>query len=314
MSTQPSEPAPPVPSAVEAALHDFGTHLALERGRSGHTVRAYLADVQQLLVAAAAEGLTGLDDLDLSVLRGWLATMSEAGLSRSTIARRASSARAFTAWAHRTGRMSHDPGHRLTVPRRGRHLPAVLTPAQSAAMLDLAMVRADDSDPGRLRDRAAVELLYATGIRVGELVGLDVDDVDLERQVARVTGKGDKQRTVPFGLPAARAVRDWLHRGRPRLAVASSPPALLLGRRGGRWDQRQVRTLVHQLLEASDSTVDVGPHGLRHSAATDLLSGGADLRTVQEVLGHASLATTQIYTHVSTDRLRATYRTAHPRA
>ncbi len=303
-----------MPPELAQALADFETFLAAERGRSAHTVRAYVADVHQLLSLAATEKAQSLADLDLDLLRRWLAEMSTAGRSRSTIARRASAARTFTGWAARTGRLSHDPGRRLISPRRGKHLPSVLTPEQSAAMLDLATVRADDADPVHLRDRAALELLYGTGIRVGELVGLDVDDVDLDRNVVRVTGKGDKQRTVPFGIPAARSVRDWLSRGRPRLATAASPPALFLGRRGRRWDQRQVRSLVHDLLRASGSTIDTGPHGLRHSAATDLLAGGADLRTVQELLGHASLATTQIYTHVSTERMRWTYRQAHPRA
>ncbi len=308
-------PPPQLPAQLAEAVAAFDTFLTSERGRSAHTVRAYVADIRQLLTRAHQKhGVGSLDDLTLELLREWLAAMNTAGRARSTISRRASAARTFTAWAVRSKRMTHDPTLRLATPKRPAHLPTVLTAGQSAAMLDLATVRADDADPTHLRDRAALELLYGTGIRVGELIGLDVDDVDLERLVVRVTGKGDKQRTVPFGLPAARAVRDWLARGRPRLAVASSPPALMLGRRGGRWDQRQVRTLVHELLAASGVSVTVGPHGLRHSAATDLLEGGADLRTVQELLGHASLATTQIYTHVSTDRLRTTYAQAHPRA
>ena len=173
---------------------------------------------------------------------------------------------------------------------------------------------ADDDDPLHLRDRAALELLYATGIRVGELVGLDVDDVDLDVDVLRVIGKGDKERRVPFGVPARRAVTTWLEEGRPRLATAASGPALLLGRRGRRADQRQIRAVVHELLRHVPDAPDLGPHGLRHSAATHLLEGGADLRMVQELLGHASLATTQIYTHVSVDRLKRSYAQAHPRA
>ena len=303
-----------LPAAFLLALADFECFLLLERGRSLHTARAYRADVSQLLWRAAAAGACELEELDLALLRGWLAAMTRSGLARSTMARRASAARTFTAWASRTARMSHDPATRLVAPRRDQHLPTVLRADQSAALLDLATVRADDGEPVHLRDRAALELLYATGIRVAELVGLDLGDLDLERNVVRVLGKGDKQRTVPFGLPAARGVRDWVGRGRPRLANASSGSALLLGRRGGRWDQRQVRTLVHHLLRAAGTGVDAGPHALRHSAATDLLDGGADLRTVQELLGHASLATTQVYTHVSVERLRSTYQQAHPRA
>lgn len=304
-----------LPPALSEAWSAFGTHLHAERGRSLHTTRAYLADVLLMLQHAHVEhDLDALDGLDLAVLRSWLAAMSRAGLAKSTLARRASAVRTFTSWAVRAGRLQVDPGHRLATPKRSRYLPTVLNQAQSAALLDLAQTRADDADPVHLRDLAALELLYGTGIRVGELVGLDVDDIDLGRNVARVTGKGDKQRTVPFGLPAARAVREWLQRGRPRLVRDDSGPALLLGQRGGRWDQRQVRTLVHELLAATGTEVSVGPHGLRHSAATDLLAGGADLRSVQELLGHASLATTQIYTHVSSDRLRSTYLQAHPRA
>ena len=303
-----------LPQGFALALVDFERFLTAERGRSAHTARAYVADVGQLLARAAADGRDELDQLDLDLLRGWLAAMTRAGLARSTMARRASAARTFTAWAARTGRMTHDPSTRLTAPKRERHLPTVLRAEQAAALLDLAAVRADDGEPAHARDRAALELLYGTGIRVAELVGLDVDDVDLERRVLRVVGKGDKQRTVPFGLPAARAVRDWVARGRPRLVRAESGAALLLGLRGGRWDQRQVRTLVHDLLREAGLGVDAAPHALRHSAATHLLDGGADLRSVQELLGHASLATTQVYTHVSVERLRRTYEQAHPRA
>jgi integrase/recombinase XerC len=165
-----------------------------------------------------------------------------------------------------------------------------------------------------LRDVAILEMLYATGVRVGELTGLDVDDVDTERRIVRVLGKGRKERSVPYGVPAGRAVDEWLRLGRPRLAVSGSGAALFLGSRGRRIDQRAVRTLVHARLADVDGAPDLGPHGLRHTAATHLLEGGADLRAVQEILGHASLATTQLYTHVSTDRLRRAYSQAHPRA
>lgn len=304
----------PLPPELGAALVAFERHLAAELGRSPHTVRAYTADVALLLARAAGEGIDRLEDLDLNLLRGWLAQMTASGLARATMARRASSARTFTAWCVRTGRTSTDAAVRLVAPKRERYLPTVLRQDQSAALLDLATVRADDRDPTHLRDLAALELLYGTGIRVAELVGLDVDDVGLDRNVVRVLGKGARERTVPFGLPAARAVRDWLVRGRPRLVTAQSGPALLLGSRGGRWDQRQVRSLVHRLLAEAGVEVDAGPHALRHTAATHLLDGGADLRTVQELLGHASLATTQVYTHVSVDRLRRSYQQAHPRA
>lgn len=303
-----------LPPALADALEGFARHLDAERGRSPHTVRAYLADVAGLLSVAASAGCTALEDLDLPLLRSWLARMASAGLARTTIARRSSAARTFTRWAVRTGRLRSDPALRLQAPKRVRSLPAVLRADQAAHLLDLADTRADDADPAHLRDRAALELLYGTGIRVGELVGLDVDDVDLERRTLRVLGKGAKERVVPFGAPAERAVLAWLRRGRPRLATPSSGSALLLGSRGGRWGARQVRDVVHTLMEGSESATRVGPHTLRHSAATHLLDGGADVRTVQEILGHASLATTQIYTHVSVERLRRTFERAHPRA
>ena len=181
-------------------------------------------------------------------------------------------------------------------------------------MLEAATRAAADQGPVGLRDAAALELLYATGVRVGELVGLDVDDLDTERGLLRVLGKGNKQRSVPYGRPAQRAVTRWLTDGRPALARPGSGPALMLGVRGGRWDQRGARRMVHERIAVIDGAPDIGPHGLRHTAATHLLEGGADLRSVQEILGHASLATTQIYTHVSSERLRQAYRLAHPRA
>lgn len=296
------------------ALTEFARHLRSERGRSPHTERAYVGDVRDLLDFFTRRGGRDLDALTLPLLRSWLASLTAAGRSRSTIARRAAAARTFCSWATRTQRLARNPAVRLSAPRRDRTLPGVLAPAQAEDLLRVAEVAADDGDPLHLRNRVALELLYASGIRVGELVGLDVDDVDLERRVLTVIGKGDKQRVVPFGVPAACAVSEWLNVGRPALVTAASGPALLLGRRGRRADQRQVRAAVHDLLRHVADADDIGPHGLRHSAATHLLEGGADLRAVQELLGHATLATTQIYTHVSVERLKATYEQAHPRA
>lgn len=298
----------------------FERHLRSERGRSEHTTRAYLGDVRSLcrfLEAQTESGqssATGLGDVRLADLRAWLAALAKAGAARSTIARRSASARTFFGWAVRTGRISADPSLRLVAPRRGSHLPAVLRESDAKALLDIAAVASDDQDPIHLRDRAALELLYASGIRVGELTGLDVDDVDLGSGLVRVMGKGRKERTVPFGAPARDAITAWLALGRPQLTNELSGPALLLGRRGRRADARQIRSALHALLQHVPDAPDLSPHGLRHSAATHLLEGGADLRLVQELLGHASLATTQIYTHVSVDRLKQSYRQAHPRA
>ena len=296
-------------------VQTFERYLRSERGRSEHTTRAYLGDVRSLLAFLETEcGVTALDEVSLRDLRSWLAHLADSGAARATIARRSAAARTFLGWAARTGRIPTDPSVRLVAPKRQQHLPGVLKQQEASALLDVAAVAADDDDPIHLRDRAALELLYASGIRVGELSALDIDDVDLAAGVVRVMGKGSKERTVPFGGPARDALQAWLARGRPLVATAQSGPAVFLGRRGRRVDPRQVRTAVHRLLEHVPDAPDLGPHGLRHSAATHLLEGGADLRLVQEMLGHASLATTQIYTHVSVDRLKQSYRQAHPRA
>ncbi|WP_428830378.1 tyrosine recombinase XerC [Cellulomonas endometrii] len=291
----------------------FALHLRAQRGLSENTVRAYLADLADLAGYARRHGVPDLTAVDIAVLRGWLAAMAASRRSRATLARRGAAARTFFAWAARTGRVAQDPALRLASARPASHLPTVLDQGSAAALLDTARVRADDGDAVHLRDWAALELLYATGVRVGELSGADVDDLDLGSRTLRVTGKGDKQRVVPVGEPAVDATEAWLTRGRPALATPTSGPALLLGRRGARADQRQLRQVVHEIARLAEVD-DVAPHALRHSVATHLLEGGSDLRSVQEVLGHASLATTQRYTHVTADRLRASFEQAHPRA
>jgi integrase/recombinase XerC len=303
-----------LPAAFGAALEGYETHLRDERGRGPNTVRAYLGDVGALLGFATEAGVDELAAIDLVLLRSWLAEMDRAGAARSSLARRVAAVRGFTAWAVRRGLIDADPAARLVAPHARRAIPEVLRPTQVGGLLAVAEVRADDADPVHLRDRAILELLYATGIRVSELVGLDVGDLDWTRCTVRVTGKGDRERVVPFGLPAARAVREWLEVGRPHLVGPSSGDALLLGARSGRIDPRVVRRAVHAVLRHVPDAPDLGPHGLRHTMATHLLEGGADLRSVQEVLGHASLGTTQIYTHVSIERLRSSYEQAHPRA
>lgn len=310
-------------------LDEFRRYLAVQRGTSEHTVRAYLADVASLLEAVTVDAApdpgqpadpvpdgtprVDLGLLDLSELRSWLARQAAAGRSRSTLARRAAAARTFTGWAHRRGHLDSDVGLRLLSPRADSRVPGVLAADEARHLLDVVGERAQDGAPEHLRDWAVLELLYATGVRVSELVGIDVDDVDRPERTVRVLGKGAKERVVPFGVPAGRALEAWLDGGRPRFAAPTSPPALLLGARGGRYGVRAVRERVHALTGIA-GVRDLAPHGVRHSAATHLLDGGSDLRTVQEVLGHASLATTQRYTHVSPERLRAAYSQAHPRA
>jgi len=315
-----------LPPSVGEILDAYERHLGLERGLSEHTVRAYLTDVVSLLgfqhglpVVGGARSIDrskgrGVAALDLTALRAWLAAQRTAGVSRTTMARRSAGARVFTAWAHRREHLATDPGARLASPRPHRKLPAVLRQDQAGDLLDASKKGAVEQDAVALRDHALLELLYATGIRVSELCGLDVADVDLDRRVVVVLGKGAKERTVPFGEPARRAIVDWLDRGRPALAKPSSPPSLLLGARGGRFQPASVRRIVHEALNAIPGAPVMGPHGLRHSAATHLLEGGADLRSVQELLGHATLATTQLYTHVTVERLKAIHDRTHPRS
>jgi integrase/recombinase XerC len=317
------------------ALADFERHLRSERSLSAHTVRAYIGDVGSLLEHAGRGGAQAPGDLSLALLRGWLASQHASGAARTSLARRGAAARAFTAFAHRSGWLATDPGPQLGTLKARRALPHVLRQDEIKAVLDAAERHAQVAAPQAaapqvaaplaagdaaveaavaLRDAAVLELLYATGIRVSELCGLTAVSFDHDRRTVRVTGKGDKERTVPVGLPAIRAVTRWTETGRPVLATRASGPALFLGVRGGRLDPRTARRIVHERLREAGAARDTGPHGLRHSAATHLLEGGADLRSVQEILGHSSPATTQIYTHVSIERLKSSYRQAHPRA
>ena len=326
----------PLPPALAASLAAFERHLRSERSLSPHTVRAYGGDISSLLGYASDQGIGTPQELGVAELRGWLAVQHESGAARATLARRSAAARAFTAFAHRRGWLATDPGPQLGTLKTRRTLPHVLRQEEMADVLTGLEAAARRPGPARfppgkpgssgqrteadaeaavaLRDSAVLELLYATGIRVSELCGLDAGHLDQSRRTVRVRGKGDKERTVPVGVPALRAVTRWLDAGRPELATASSGPALFLGVRGGRLGPRTARRIVHERLREAGATRDTGPHGIRHSTATHLLEGGADLRSVQEILGHSSPATTQIYTHVSIDRLKSSYRQAHPRA
>jgi integrase/recombinase XerC len=319
---------------MAAALAGFERYLRAERSLSPHTVRAYAGDIRSLLEHAYRSGVDAPEALSVTQLRSWLAIQHESGAARATLARRGAAARTFTAFAHRRGWLATDPGPRLGTLKTRRALPHVLRKDEMEALLtglDAAGRQAEavagaatgqqSGAAGQrteaavaLRDAAVLELFYATGIRVSELCGLDAGSLDYGRRTVRVRGKGDKERTVPVGVPALRAVTRWLAAGRHALATAASGPALLLGVRGGRLDPRTARRIVHERLREAGTTRDTGPHGIRHSTATHLLEGGADLRSVQEILGHSSPATTQIYTHVSIERLKSSYRQAHPRA
>lgn len=298
---------------LTVAADAFAMHLEQVRRLSPATVRAYRADLRDL---SASVGDLSLREVDLDALRDWLWRATQRGDARATLARRAAAARSFFAWAKDEELIGVDPALRLIAPKRGRTLPAVASKDGMRELLDDRARIAVDGDAAALRDHAILELLYGSGMRVSELCGLDVDDLDLDRCTARVLGKGSKERVVPFGRPAGAAVGAYLTRGRPALLerATSATPAVFLGARGGRMGPRAVYALVADALGPIIGADAVGPHALRHSAATHLLDGGADLRAVQEILGHASLGTTQIYTHVSSERLTATYRLAHPRA
>jgi integrase/recombinase XerC len=293
----------------------YSHYLVNEKALSTHTVRAYIGDIDSFVEHLANNGVSDISDANLQLIRSWLATQQVRGGARTTLSRRAVSIRLFTKWAAKRGHIAADIGATLATPKPHRTLPGVLTQSDAATAMDSMATRAAEFDtPTSIRDVAIVELLYATGARVSELCGLDIEDLDFHRNTIRVLGKGNKERMIPMGAPAVKALNTYINEARPQLANDKSAKALFLGARGKRIDQRAVRTIVYEALSALEGVERMGPHALRHSAATHLLEGGADLRTVQEILGHASLATTQIYTHVSTDRLRQAFKQAHPRA
>ncbi|OIQ67946.1 tyrosine recombinase XerC [mine drainage metagenome] len=303
-----------VPEAYQTLIDQFVVHLRDERNLSPHSVRAYKGDLESLADHAARNSKNDPGQLTLAILRSWLARLQSQGAARTSLARRATSARMFTAWAHQRGYLADDVAELLGSPKAHRTLPGVLNQGEINEVLHSLDTAATETDNSiAIRDLAILETLYATGIRVSELVGLNLDSIDRSRLSVRVLGKGNKERTVPIGVPAVGAVDSWQSR-RGELATKDSGRALFLGERGKRIDPRTVRTIVHRALAAVPNAPDLGPHGLRHTTATHLLEGGADIRVVQEILGHVSLTTTQIYTHVSIDRLREAFKQAHPRA
>ena len=295
-------------------LASYREHLRLDRNLSENSIRAYIADLESLLEHINKLGVTEFKDLTIDHLRSWLANLQTRGAARSSLSRRTVSIKAFTYWGAKNGWLSRDFGKQLQSPKPQRRLPDILDIEGAITTLDSLAVRvSEEGSSAAIRDRAIVETLYASGIRVSELSGLNLSDIDFSRNTLRVLGKGNKERTVPIGIPAAKALTEWLA-ARKSMVNEKSGDAVFVGARGKRIDQRTVREIVYVALEALGGKVKMGPHGLRHSAATHLLEGGADLRTVQEILGHSSLATTQIYTHVSQDRLKQAYEQAHPRA
>lgn len=302
-------------ATIDEIRDSYSHYLTNEKALSTHTVRAYLGDLDSFVEHLANNGVTDISEINLPLIRSWLATQQVRGGARTTLSRRATSIRLFTKWAAKRGYLATDVGSTLASPKPHRTLPGVLTQGDAVTALDSMATRAAEFDtPTSIRDVAIVELLYATGARVSEVCGLDLEDLDFHRNTIRVLGKGNKERMIPMGTPAVKALNTYINDARSLLLNDKSARALFLGARGKRIDQRAVRTIVYEALSALEGVERMGPHALRHSAATHLLEGGADLRTVQEILGHSSLATTQIYTHVSTERLRQAFKQAHPRA
>jgi integrase/recombinase XerC len=299
----------------EKVLGEYTHHLTKERSLSEHTTRAYLGDLTSFFDNLELQKVDDLSNVTIAHIRSWLATQQVKGGARTTLSRRAVSLRLFTKWATKKGFLAKDIGLTLATPKGHRTLPEVLSISDATVAMDSLATRvAEEESATSIRDCAILEVLYASGARVSELCGLDLDDIDYQRNTILVLGKGNKERTIPLGNPAMKALNNWIKSARSEMANGTSGEAVFLGVRGKRIDQRTVRTVVYEALEALESAQRLGPHALRHSAATHLLEGGADLRTVQEILGHASLATTQIYTHVSTERLQKAFKQAHPRA
>ncbi len=299
----------------EKVMSEYTQYLTQERSLSEHTTRAYLGDLASFFDNLELQKIDEVSAITIAHIRSWLATQQVKGGARTTLSRRAVSIRLFTKWATKKGYLAKDVGATLATPKGHRTLPEVLSVSDATTAMDSLATRvAEEETPLSKRDCAILEVLYASGARVSELCGLDLDDIDYHRNTIRVLGKGNKERTIPLGNPAMKALSDWIKNGRGEIAKSASESAVFVGARGKRIDQRTVRTIVYEALSALEGVERMGPHALRHSAATHLLEGGADLRTVQEILGHASLATTQIYTHVSTERLQKAFKQAHPRA
>ena len=294
-------------------IAQYEEHLVLVRNLSDNSIRGYISDLNSLLEHINKLGVREFKDLELKHIRSWLAYLQTNGASRATLARRIVSIRAFTYWAASQKWIDSDIGASLEVPKPQRKLPDVLNQDEAQTVVAAMQTRVNEEPtPENLRDLAIIEVLYASGIRVSELCGLNLRDLDFERNTLQVLGKGNKERVVPIGIPAVRALKSYLESARESFRNELSADAVFLGTRGKRIDQRIARAVVNDAMQAIGS--NMSPHGLRHTAATHLLEGGADLRTVQEILGHSSLATTQIYTHVSPERLKEAYKQAHPRA
>lgn len=295
----------------------WGVYLRANLAGSEHTLRAYVSDLRSFTTYCQVDELSTENIrsvVTLRAIRAWLASLVQQGKSRSTISRRTASIRSFTAWAYRRGYLDSDPGLLVTSARGDQKLPQVQTPSDTAELLSYAATRTrEENSPAAIRDWAILETIYATGIRVSEVCSLDTTSIDQQGMTLRVIGKGNKERVVPFTRACLSALQAWLSHGRPSLAIPEAGRALFVGDKGRRIDPRVIRAMIHRMC-AQAGVRDLAPHALRHTAATHILAGGADLRAVQEMLGHSSLQTTQRYTHVDAQRLSAIYKQAHPRA
>ena len=312
---------PPLPAGsklegmdLRQAQHRFCDDIARTRGLSENSVQAYSSDISQFVDFAKTNHVEQVRELDTELLRSWVWAGAESGLAPASLRRKVSSIKRFTQWLSRHHHTDSDVGLRLRAPGPQKTLPRVVGKSQMEEILGALTANAASGDPLALRDSAIMELLYAAALRVSELVSLTVDRLDLDAHSVRVIGKGDKERVVPFGAPARRALERYLREGRPALTPKAGTTQVFLSSTGAPVGVRSVYQVVARRLSELPGSGPMGPHTLRHSAATHLLDGGADLRSVQEMLGHASLGTTQIYTHVSTERLTNAYQQAHPRA
>jgi len=294
--------------------HSYLEHLERSRGLSENSLNAYRKDILQFVAFVDEQRVDNLGEVDAELARSWVWSLAESGMAGSSLRRKVSALKGFTAWLAREGHTEGDIGIRVRAPGASKSLPRVLTRHHMEEIFRSLQTHADTGDPVASRDLAIIEVLYASALRVSELVGLDLQGVDLDGRTLRVVGKGNKERIVPLGTPAASALGAYLDHARDALLEGGESSVVFLSTRGKPMGQRSVYEVVARLLADIPGVGPLGPHTLRHTAATHLLDGGADLRSVQELLGHASLGTTQIYTHVSNERLTQAYQQAHPRA
>lgn len=299
---------------ISRAIDRYLDWRASKRDLADHSLKSYSADLASLRRHLESQSQSGLASLSSETLREWLWAESSSGLSPTTLRRRVSSIRGFTKYLHQQGLVSADFGVVLHQPKAPKRLPRVLSEENLGEVFDSLEALAGSGDPIAVRNLAIVELLYSSALRVSELCGLDLGAIDFTERTVKVRGKGDRERMAPVGQPAVAAIQRYLDTARGQLLSGHSKEALFLSRQGRRVNTRSVYELIAGLLGEHPGSGPRGPHTLRHSAATHLLDHGADLRSVQEMLGHRSLATTELYTHVSVDRLKRAYEQAHPRA